>query len=294
MQEETPEEKKEKEDMIWLSPTSINDYFRCPFYFFKTHIEKVPLKKSIHLVKGTIVHDCLEKWFNVFEENPVERMELLLETEWRNSPGIKQLKMSPEEEAKEKSDTTNIINRFVRNHLDKVNGIILAGKAENLRHAWFLLKPKFREIGLKNEVLKVRGRADRVFKNFDGINTLGDYKTSNRYGIGMTEDCRRQASIYALMYQEQEKDSDPLDFVSIIYLRFGEEPMLEVTPSLIRYARDTILQVRSNTGTKDEKDYPRKMSALCAHCGLNELCDGTEEFCSNLRKERLKKKAKKK
>lgn len=285
------EETKEEKDMM-LSPTSINNYFHCPFYFFKSNIEKVPMKKSIHLAKGTIVHDSCEKWFDNYEDDLELSMLNIFEREWKINPDLKQLKMSDEELLKEKKDASNILKRFTTNHMDKMEMLMDSGKAENLRHAWFLLRPKFREVPLQHDELRVRGRADSVSVNFDGMRILADYKTSNRYGIGIPEDYRRQCAIYALMYNHQEEE--PLDFVSIIYLRFGEEPMLEVTPDLLRYGRDAIQYVRERSKSREEKDYPRKMNNLCAYCSLSELCDGTEEWLSKCRKEKLKKLSKKK
>jgi len=284
-------EKKQESEDIYLSPSSINSWYRCQYYFYKVHIEKVPTKKTIHLVKGNIVHNCLEKFFDngEFEEDLKGRMDRIFKREWRISPDLKELKLDKEDEEEERKDIENILNKFLIRHLDKMEALLKSKppKAENLRHAWFILRPRLKEVKLESPDLRVRGRADRIFENFDGIKILADYKTSNRYGIGIPEDYRRQAAIYALLYQEQEKE--PLDFVSIIYLRFGEEPMLEVTPSLIRYARDSILKVREATKSKEEKDYPRKMSALCNYCQLKELCDGTEEYKSEMRKKKFKK-----
>jgi len=285
------EEVIEKKD-IYLSPTSINTFYQCPYLFFKTHIEKVPIEKTIHLVKGTIVHNSLEKWFDEFENNLPERMNTIFERQWSINPDLKKLKLTKEEIDEGKKDAKRIVDRFVTKHLDKMEDLLEAGKAENLRHSWFLLRPKFNEVKLDSKELRVRGRADRIFTNFDNMTILADYKTSNRYGIGITEDQRRQVSIYAYLYQEQEKK--PLDYVSIIFLRFGEEPMVEVTPSLIKYARDCILYVREKTKSENVKDYCKKMSALCQYCSFKDDCDGTNEFLSEKRKAKMRKMATKK
>jgi len=279
------------DDIMYLSPSSINDYFRCPYFFFKSHIEKVPIKKTIHLVKGTVVHNSLEKWFMEYTDDLVKGMEDIFNREWEINPELKDLKLPDEELVMHKKDAWNIVTKFVTRHLDKIEGIIDAGKAENYRHAWYLLRPKLNEVKLEVPEMKVRGKADRVYENFDGLVTLGDYKTSNRYGIGITEDQRRQIAIYALMYLEQEKK--PLHFVSIIFLRFGEEPMLEVTPDLIKFGRDTVLYVREKTMSRNIDDYPKKLSSNCQNCALLELCSGAEEFVSKLRKEKFKKLAEK-
>lgn len=290
------ENKKEKKVDMWLSPSKISDFHRCPFYFFKTHIERVPIKKTAPLVKGNIIHDSIEKWFTGdFEKDLLKKMSFIFEREWRISPDLKELKLTKEEEKLEKGDCLNILRRFTAIHLDKMEALMDSSppKAENVRHAWFLLRPHFNEVKLEDEDLKVRGRADRIYTNFDNIKILADYKTSNRYGIGITESQRQQVAIYALMYNKKN-EKEPLNFVSIIFLRFGEEPMIEVTPSLIEYARKTILDVRGQTNSRDINDYPRKMSQLCAYCSLSGLCDGTDAYLAEKRMKKLKKAFKKK
>ena len=100
-------------------------------------------------------------------------------------------------------------------------------KATGDRHAYYVLKPKMKEVWLEDKELGLCGYADRIHTDFDGVTTIGDYKTSARYGIGMKDDYELQCGIYALLYYRIHKIW--VDKVSIIYLRYGEEPVTRVT-----------------------------------------------------------------
>ena len=47
------------------SPSSINLYKQCPRRYFYQYIVKLPTKPSIHLIRGSIVHKVLEKFFEL-------------------------------------------------------------------------------------------------------------------------------------------------------------------------------------------------------------------------------------
>ena len=46
-----------------LSPSKINTYLKCPREFYYKYIAKLPEKKTIHLFRGTLVHQVLEDLF---------------------------------------------------------------------------------------------------------------------------------------------------------------------------------------------------------------------------------------
>ena len=58
-----------------LSPSKINTFLQCPRNFYHRYIEKLPDKLTLHLFRGTIVHDILERIFDVEYKYP---------SQWRN------------------------------------------------------------------------------------------------------------------------------------------------------------------------------------------------------------------
>jgi len=200
---------------------------------------------------------------------------------------IKMLEMNSDELKIHKRDVFNMILNFYEVHKRKMTGLIISGKAENEQHAFFLTKPKFRELYVKDDNLNIRGYIDRVSEDYNGVITLGDYKTSSRYGIGLPDDYKRQLSIYALLYNNDK--GIMADFVSIIFLRYGEEVLLEVTPSVLKYARDIIDYVWDKTRSADVKDYPKKEGRLCRWCAFQDVCSEKINRDKNKSVEKLKK-----
>ena len=271
-----------------LSPTKINTYFKCPREFYYNYVEKLRTPPSIHLIKGSVVHKVLEDFYRGYKPNAKKYLAELFKTAWGKSASqLASLEMPADEIKQHKKDAIMMIMNFYEVHYRKMMGTIVQGKAENEQHAFFLTKPKFKEMYVKDDSLHVRGYIDRIHKGYDGMITLGDYKTSTKYGIGFSDAYKRQLGIYALLYNNQE--GKMADFVSIIFLRYGEEFLLEVTPSLLKFARDAIDSVWEKTRSTAKDDYPLKESRLCGWCPFHHICSGEEGFGKKKRTEKFKK-----
>jgi RecB family exonuclease len=190
---------------------------------------------------------------------------------WNNlSKGyIEKTSISEEEFSKARKDSYNMLKEYYLGFLNKIRLLVESEKAENEQHAFYLLKPKFRELKVESEQLKCKGYIDRIQEDNDKIVTIGDYKTSVKYGIGLNEEYRRQLAIYSLLYFEQEKEMP--HFAAVIFLRYGEEYLLEVTPSFLRYAEDTIREVYIKTRSTNINDYPIKGGDSCRWCDHHKI-----------------------
>jgi len=280
--------KNEFAPQLNVSPSSINCYFKCPRSYFYHYICKLKTKPSIHLVKGILVHSTLEDFFRGYKKDMEEHMLAIFSKRWKSQEqNLKDLELSDEDLAQAKQDCLNIINEYYVTILRQMNSLIQAGKAENLQHAYYLIKPKFREKKVTNEDLHCVGFIDRITEGYDGALTLGDYKTSKKYGVGLPMDYKRQMAIYALLYSLQE-DVTP-DFVAVIFLRYGMEYILEVTPSLLKYATGVINETYEKTRSTNSDDYLKQESALCKWCDYAPICQGKEDWQKRLRVEKLKK-----
>jgi putative RecB family exonuclease len=276
-----------------ISPSSINTWRKCPRQYYYNYIEKIKTKPSIHLIKGSIIHKVLEDLFRQYDEDLEKRYKELLDKQWVvYDQRLKDLELPDGQLKAEYEDCLEILNEFYISLSRKMNALVKREKAEDRRHAFYLLKPKLKEKYVKDEELHCVGYIDRIHKDFDGVITLGDYKTSSKYGIGLSSDYKTQLAIYALLYEKQEKIMP--DFCSVIFLRYGEEYFVEVTPSLLRYARDTIIDVYNKTRSVNKEDYPLKEQRLCAYCDYKDRCSGKEEHDRNSSLERLKQTLKKK
>ncbi len=269
-----------------LSPSSINTYLSCPRNYFYSYIAKIKVKPNIHLIKGGVVHEALEYFFKYHKKDMAEHMKECFEKAWNNNEqNIKDLELAEDKLSIFRSDILFMLNEYLISFRRKVDALIQAEKAENSAHAWFLLRPKFRELYVKDEKLKCCGFIDRVSEDFNGILTIGDYKTSSKYGIGLPEEYKRQLAIYSLLYQSQNQRTP--DFAGVIFLRYGEEYLVEVTPSLLMYARNTILGVYNKTRSTVLNDYPKHEGSRCRWCSYTDICSGKEKWEESLRKQRL-------
>ena len=281
-------EKKDLKPTPALSPSKINTFMKCPREFYYNYVEKVKVAPNIHLVKGSVVHKVLEDFYRKYQPNPKKVLSKLFKDTWNKNMGmIKMLEMDKEELKVHKKDALTMVMAFYDVHRRKMEGTIVQGKAENEQHAFYLTKPKFKEMYVKDDKLKTRGFIDRIHEDYNGVVTLGDYKTSSKYGIGLPDDYKRQLSIYALLYHNQT--GKMADYVSIIFLRYGEEFLLEVTPSLLKYARDSIDYVWEHTRSAEIDDYPLREGRLCGWCAFNNICSGGAKYIKKQEKETLKK-----
>lgn len=259
-----------------LSPSSINTYRRCPRQYYYSYILKIPTRPSIHLLKGSIIHRVLENLFLKYKTSDLkgEAFELL-DKFWN----VKCLKLDEKEEEKEKDDSRRIISRAVYEMKKTMSDIIFAGKAENDRHAFYLLRPKFKEKRYFCERLNIAGIIDRIDKDFEGNIILGDYKTGGKYGITLDEDYKRQLGIYALMYKECEGIT--ADWICVRFIRYGETYYIEVTPSLLKFAENEIKEIHSLTKSDEIEEYPQKESKLCSYCDFQDVCVGERDVKSD-------------
>ena len=284
----TISKEKEIKAIARLSPTSVNTWSKCPREFYYSYMEKQPTAPNIALVKGSVVHKVLELFYKEYRKDPKEFFEKAFEKAWKGEDKkIKQIELTPEQLEKEKADAYGMIMDYNYKFNMQVKALMRAEKVENERHAFYLLRPKFREMWVEDKELKCAGFIDRVDKGFDGMITLGDYKTSSKYGIGLPESFKRQLSIYGLLYNRTQHIMP--NFVSIIFLRYGEEYILEVTPSLLKYARNTIDNVWSRTRSVSISDYPMHEGILCGWCPFKDICSGEQKYKETKSKESIKK-----
>ena len=266
------EDKKEKEydGTMRLSPTSILTFRRCPREFYYHYVLKLPTPSNIHLIKGSVVHTVLENFFKYgFKDNLEDSMEDLFVKEWETyKEELASLNLPAEELERQEQDCRNMLSMFLRTFRIKMDGLKWSGKAENDRHAYYLLKPKFREKFMEDKDLNVCGFVDRIHNDFSGITTIGDYKTGSRYGIGIKDEYEIQCGIYALLYELNT--GQRADYTSIIFIRFGEEVRTRVTPDQIKTALDVIKETHEKIKSDKMCDYPTNQSKFCKWCSFFE------------------------
>ena len=113
--------------------------------------------------------------------------------------------------------------------------------------------------------LRVMGIIDAVHLMGDNV-ILVDYKTS-KY-VKITEDIKRQAALYALMYQDKY-DKTP-DEVWIHFLKVQDDPLpIHIDENVLAYGKILIDSVHEKTTSKNEEDYPCKCGGFCERDFVN-------------------------
>lgn len=259
------------------SPSSILTHRQCPRKYYFRYIEKLPGPKSIHLIRGSVVHKVLEDAYDVdVSRIPAKSffhtirivLQEMFRKEWvAASHQLAELSLSPEELEEYREETQLMIDNFYHYVYDRMQPLIASMSPQE---AWKKITPE-REVLMKSAQHLVRGYIDVVSKELDGTTLILDYKTSKKLDI--TPEYRLQLGIYAMMQEEHHTTPDE---VGIIFLKHGKELRLPVTPDLVEDARQACSEVQLHTQSTNQADYPKRPGPLCkwrtGQCEYYDLC----------------------
>jgi putative RecB family exonuclease len=257
------------------SPSSILTYKQCPRKYFYRYIAKLPVSKSIHLIRGSVAHKVLEDVYdidisNISEESFLITMKYILQElfrkEWEKSKEeLAELGMDEGQLQTYYDETRVMINNFFHYLVDRMQQL----HGVTIKEAFQQVKP-MREVELHSKYHHVRGYADAIQREGEKL-VIIDYKTSRKMEI--SEDYRLQLGIYCLIYEEIERAPDE---IGIFFLKHGRELRMPVTRDMIDMARHEVQAIHLNTKSKDVRDYPRKISSLCkwstGQCEFYDTC----------------------
>jgi putative RecB family exonuclease len=262
-----------------LSPSKINTYMKCPREFYYKYISKLPEKKTIHLFRGTLVHQVLEDLFkNKFRTlsqwekgGPAIWVQEQFETGWEEK--IAKHKWLWDVHTKEEMDnmyteTEQLLQNFVGSVNKKLTEMVQWKIYRNKQQAWNAVAPKYAEKWVKSKEYAIVGVIDVVCNDFDGGTTLLDYKTSKRYGAYLPEEYYRQLIIYAFLYTLEMGEMP--SFVGVNYLRFDDTFFVKVNQNVLDEAKDLIKMVHDAIKEREEYEdrYEQKPQNLCKWCSF--------------------------
>ena len=234
-----------------LSPTAINTYLSCPRKYWLRYIKKLKSKPSIHLIRGSAVHQALYQFNQSAEVRPqpenreVEETRLLslFETAWlKAGHQLSSLGLPDNELLQFKDESMAMLKGFI-----------------TWRHDNKAFTPSRAEYKIWSSHLGLMGIVDAVHDYPFGP-VLVDYKTSKKAEV--TADIWRQASLYALLYQD--KTGNPPEQIWIHFLIDAKNPqVIMVDDAMISYASALVESVRSSTLSDLEEDYPCTCGGWC-------------------------------
>lgn len=256
------------------SPSSITTYKKCPRKYYYAYIEELESKPSIHLVRGSVAHSVLDKFFTAnvkslsredapnFFRNVVQN---LLVSEWKSSQQkIRELGVSEADEMRFFEETLLMVFNWLEGFVQRFDSE--AGSVEEVFHR---LTP-LRELSYVSDEHWVRGIID-VIEQYGAETRVMDYKTSNHSNI---EEYKLQLAIYSLLFFEKHKKLP--DKVGIYFLKDNRTKFLNVDQELLDFAKREIELIHQNTLSKEKKFYPKHISSLCkwstGQCDFYDVC----------------------
>jgi len=257
------------------SPSSINTFKHCKRKYYYQYIEKRPTSKSIHTVRGNIVHSTLEHFFDInvdkLSQDTVDRMfTMQLQQEfikqWQSYDNdLRSLDMTNDQLKFYFEESLMMIMNWQKQFVAR-----LRAKVSPLPLAFKELTPQ-RELELKSETHQVRGFIDAI-ETENGNVTIVDYKTNKRSDI--KDSIKLQLSIYCLLYQEQFGNLP--DNVAVFFLR-DKQYTLPVHKDNVKDAMFEIEQIHMHTKmTEKMSDYEKNVTPLCkwktGQCDFYDIC----------------------
>ncbi len=260
------------------SPSSINVYKQCPRKYYYQYVLKLPTKKSIHLIRGSVVHSVLEHFFNIdLSDERLRNFKALqmrlfsLFTRFWNDKkqDLESLGLSDDELNAYFDESVMMLQNWFNRFKKKLEYRISRG--ESFDEAFRKLTP-VREKLYQSSNYHVKGFID-VIHEIDGKVFVLDYKTSKTDHV--SDAYKLQLAIYALLYEELHGKRP--DFVGIDFIKASER-LLKVDDDLINHAKFEIEQIHASTASDDINDYPMNPSPLCkwssGQCDYYDLCFG--------------------
>lgn len=266
-----------------LSPSAINLYFQCPRRFYYRYIKKLPVKDSIYALRGSIVHEVLEKIYDInsseltnvnYKKIIQQKISELFKSEWENSKTkLNNLKLGKDMLDFFYEDSTVQLDMWTSKFLAQLEKKLT--EVFMIKKAWDYYFPKERELKLISNSLGMIGYVDQVLELGDRMLII-DYKTSK--SPKLSPEYNLQLAAYFLMYKEKY-NIEPETY--LWFLKFGLK-RIAITPELITDTRFKIEQVHEALKSESILDYPRNETGLCKWCNANGSgqCDFYDECFS--------------
>jgi putative RecB family exonuclease len=257
------------------SPSSINTFKRCPRKYFYQYITGLPTKKSIHLIKGSVIHEVLEDFFDIdisrfdnktiVDELRIGILKLFLAKWQDHKEEIHSLDITNIEE--HTNDCLAMLSSWIEWFLKKIEEKLSIGMS--LEAAFQSLTP-IREEEYVSDEHAVRGFIDAIHLD-DGKVRVLDYKTTKTDDI--SDEYYVQLAIYAFLYRVRHGKLP--DTVGLHFLRFGQKH-LDVDEGMVDFARETIAFVHARTTSTEKKEYVKTFNNYCRFCDFYQTCLGDE------------------
>ncbi len=256
------------------SPSSIKVFKQCPRKYYYQYIRKLETLPSIHTLRGNIVHEILDEFFNLdisildhadYKDKLRKHVQELLVDKWKeNEYEFISLGISKQDNMFYFDETMVMLLGWIDNFIKKIQD-----QKCDVKTAFKKLSPIIREQEHISLNYFVKGIIDVIYE-IEGKTHILDYKTNKNINI---DEHKLQLAIYSLLYHE--KHGKLPDKVGINFLK-GGEIFLNADNDLLNLAKKEIELIHQNTQSKEIKDYNKHITNLCkwstGQCDFYDTC----------------------
>lgn len=242
-----------------LSPSRASDFMTCPLLFRFRSIDRLPEPPSAAAVRGTLVHEVLDRLFDrPSPERDLATAVALLPSAWQAV-----IDADPGAAAVAEPSTEEFL-----------------ASAEPLLAGYFALEdprrldPAERECEVSAELPDgtiLRGLIDRLDIAADGAIRVVDYKTGRAPGVGFESKAMFQMRVYALLVWRTRGVVPRL--LQLMYLGSGDIVRYEPDADDLIATERKLLALRSAIDQAEATgDFQPSPSKLCDYCAHRALC----------------------
>ncbi|MBZ5551664.1 MAG: ATP-dependent helicase [Acidobacteriia bacterium] len=239
-------------DELKLSASSMETYKTCPMQYKFGHVYKLSGGPSAALTVGSILHECVRKFFDWKQEEgefPVERLEEYLDDRWRHV-GFE----DEYQEGRYRSSALEQLRRFYEKNI----------------HLNVSVWGQEKQFQFPMDDVILMGRIDQMNQDAVGRLELVDYKTG-RPKDQKEADRSLQLSVYALACRESfHLWPASLSFYN---LENGEMVTTERTAAQLELDRDAILEIAREIR---RRSFPPRRNFFCPQCDFLPVCPAFE------------------
>ncbi|MET9712978.1 RecB family exonuclease [Nocardiopsis alba] len=245
-----------------LSPSRASDFLQCPLLFRFRTIDRLPEKPSAAALRGTLVHACLERLYELPAEGRTPRSALdLVDPQWERlrerDPEVAE-QLFPDGEGLD--EWLESARNLVRRYFDLENPVTL--------------EPREREMRLEVSLptgLRLRGYVDRLDVAPAGQIRVVDYKTGKSPHPRFEDKARFQIFFYAVMIW-RDLGVVPAR-LQLIYLGDGSVRWYDPTEEELAAAEAEISDIWERIEAAGRAGlWEPKRSKLCGWCEHQALC----------------------
>lgn len=233
---------------------------QCPLKFRYFVVDALPQPPSVPAIKGTVVHDALERLFDLPPADRTAKAAVSLlpeawETALKKQPEAQALFADPRDWQEAQSDCESLVEGYFR--------------VERPQYLQPQAREEFVDARLPSGVL-LRGIIDRLDEAPNGALRVVDYKTGKAPQERYIDDALFQMKFYALLLQQTRRLPARLQ---LLYLRSGQVLTLDPDPRDIEAFENQVDSLWGKIKADAEAaDFAPRKSPLCPWCSFQSLC----------------------